>query len=990
MSSRKENFSNFGQSAVNGLQAGENITIGDINQIINNSSSDSYNHIATIFSEYNKKVQKLDRLFRERSLYNQKNINKELQNYCKDIRRRIEELQEEMKEEEEKLQETIQEKEEELQEKRQELQEKMEKEEEEEEEDEDIQEDNDQDTLQSEEKSSKGGFGCEELVMITLVGAAIWIGKEQSGGWNKEPERDIEDIEQEIENIKQDIKDIKQDIKQNIEDIKRDICELKDLIQLVNNFMRGGAIELDVDSILDEDSLSNLSSDAKIFVESVKDDYRTQQEQLKASHTEEYDECVIEKNTKIYKHSLRSFLDKDGYPLSSNSINGIRSLLDQLTLTEWNVQEIEEEVIRPFCLENLEIYEQTYLDKLSEEKFPLGADTVSELRDLEDKLGLNTFNFLQSEVIAIKKDISKPFCKDNFQEYQQIYKQKLQQKGLNLNSDDLFQLDKTKSRLGLGSFQFKDLDIEKVEQELIELVYRENIQEYEQEYERKLTQEGFPLNPNTISELNCLEKTLGLGNFQFSNCPNPLSIKEKLVKPYYQANLQTYGREYKQKLYQFGVNFSQKNIAELEKLRSRFGFDIYYLEKLGLQALFNTEEIDRIELELMELVYRENLQRYQQEYKRKLEKEGFNLSYFTISELIHLDDTLGLSSYQIRDCSELKSIKTKLIKPLYKLNLQKYSQEYKRKLYQFGLSFAENYTLELGKLRCGFGLTSSHLKNLDILGQSFPLKTDLFTVEKIAKELFYTESLQYYAQEFKREIESKLYFADQDSKLKEPLQTLGIRSEDIKIVEGLIRNNWEIEHLFYQRDSDTSYWKLINSLAQYKWRKADALTRDILLKLANRSGKSVREHPPLADRLFSTNHLQEFLAPTNHASSKSEYSHSVLDKEAIEKISARDVYTLDRLWVEYSKGRFGFSVQKRIFDEVKQERKKFAEKIGWSDVGLIGDMFSSIPYNTFSWIPYDKLKFTLNAPEGHLPVWAAKDMKIFPDDFHHLKVWDFK
>jgi hypothetical protein len=611
-----------------------------------------------------------------------------------------------------------------------------------------------------------------------FAAAATLIYHQQSKGRNEEPEQDIEDIEQDIEVL------------------KTDVSELKHLIQLVNNFMRLGCIELDVDEIFDYESLSYLSSDANSVIESVKKDYKAQQEQLEKSYIQESDECKIERDIKIYRHLLKSFLDKDGYPLSSNSINEIRSLLDQFALTEECVQEIEEEVIRPFCLKNLELYKQAYLDKLCKEKFPLGADSACELRDLKDKLGLNAFDFLKLEVIAIEKNISKPFYEDNFQEYQRIYKHELEQKGLTLNSDDLLQLDKTKSRLGLKSLSFKDFDIEKAEQELI--------------------------------------------------------------------------------------------------------------------------------------------------------------------------------------------------KPSYQLNLQRYSQVYKRKLYQFGLNFTENYTLELKKLRDDFGLTSAHLKNLDILGQFSPLETDLFTVEKIAKELFYAESLQCYAQEFKREIESKLYFADQDSKLKEPLQTLGIRSGDIKIVEGLIRNNWEIEHLFYQRDSDTSYWKLINSLAQYEWQKADALTRDILLKLANRSGKSVREHPPLADRFFSTNHLLEFLAPTNYVSSKSGCSQSVLDKEAIEKISARDVYTLDRLWVEYSKGRFGFSVQKRIFNEVKQEREKFAEKIGWRDAGLFGDMFSSIPYNTFSWIPYDKLKFTLNAPEGHLPVWGAKDMKIFTDDFHHLKVWDFK
>ncbi|MBP5974920.1 GUN4 domain-containing protein [Brasilonema sp. CT11] len=490
-------------------------------------------------------------------------------------------------------------------------------------------------------------------------------------------------------------------------------------------------------------------------------------------------------------------------------------------------------------------------------------------------------------------------------------------------------------------------EINNIESELIEVVYRENTQKYQQEYEQKLAQEGFPLSPNTISELNRLEKALGLGSFQFPDCLEPVSIKEELTKPFYKANLQAYSKEYKHKLDQFGVNFSHKNTAELEKLRGHFGFDICYLESLGLQALFNIEEINNIESELIELVYRENLQSYEQEYKRRLDEEGFVLSYSTIGELTHLEEMLGLGSVQIQDCSDVKSIRTKLIKPFYQLNLQNYSQEYKGKLYQQGLDFAEKHKFDLEKLRSNFGFTYTHLKNLDILGQFFPLEADLFAVEQTAKELFYAENLEYYVQEIKKAIESNLYFADQDSKLKESLQTLGIRIEDIKIVEGLVRNNWEIEHLFNERDSDASYWKLVNSLAQCEWQKADALTRAILLKLAGASGKGL------------------------------------LEKEAIEKISARDVYTLDRLWVEYSKGRFGFSVQKRIFNETKQERQKFAEKVGWSDkAGLFGGVFA--------WKLYSKLDFTLNAPQGHMPIWGAKDQKIFADNFLHFKVWNFE
>ena len=742
MSSRKENFSDFGQSAVNGLQAGENITIGDISQSIINSSSARYNHIGVIVSEYKKKVSKLERTFKDSSRANQNNIYKQLQNYYRDLHREIEHYERTIEESEKSIERV----------------------------------DNTQKFVDTHRKNKRNSGSSKDDLSKKNIGDVVVAGFFTYGGWQ--------------------IAKTKEEAEKGIEQTKEDINELKYLISSVERYLRSGFLELDIDQIIDNNSLYNLNSSSRENIESIKEDYKTRQQELNDSYNHDLEKYKLEKNLSIYREELQYYLEENGYPLSLDNMNLLKSRLRSLELEEENVESIIEEIIKPFTAQNLKKYKAAYEDELRRENFPLSYDSAEKLEKIKCDLGLTAFAFLESEAVLIEEELAKPFYQTSFQEYRRIYKHKLEQRGLTLNSEDLLQLDKIKSRLGLKFCFCKDLDIKKAEQALI--------------------------------------------------------------------------------------------------------------------------------------------------------------------------------------------------KPFYQLSLQKYSQEYKRKLYQFGLNFTENYTLELEQLRGGFGLTSAHLNNLDILGQSFPLKTDLFTVEKIAKELFYTESLQYYAQEFKREIESKLYFADQDSKLKEPLQKLGIRSEDIKIVEGLIRNNWEIEHLFYQRDSDASYWKLINSLAQYEWQKADALTRDILLKLANRSGKSVRKHPPLADRLFSTNHLQEFLAPTNHVSSKSEYSQSVLDKEAIEKISARDVYTLDRLWVEYSKGRFGFSVQKRIFNEVKQERDKFAEKIGWSNVGLIGDMFSSLPYYMFSWIPYNKLKFTLNAPEGHLPVWAAKDMKIFTDEFHHLKVWDFK
>ena len=76
-----------------------------------------------------------------------------------------------------------------------------------------------------------------------------------------------------------------------------------------------------------------------------------------------------------------------------------------------------------------------------------------------------------------------------------------------------------------------------------------------------------------------------------------------------------------------------------------------------------------------------------------------------------------------------------------------------------------------------------------------------------------------------------------------------------------------------------------------------------------------------------------------------------------------DLLTIDRLWVKYSQGRFGFSVQKQIYVEcgAKLDGKypgntvwrKFGDKVGWRVNG--------------GWIWYADVTFSTSAPQGHLP-----------------------
>lgn len=75
-----------------------------------------------------------------------------------------------------------------------------------------------------------------------------------------------------------------------------------------------------------------------------------------------------------------------------------------------------------------------------------------------------------------------------------------------------------------------------------------------------------------------------------------------------------------------------------------------------------------------------------------------------------------------------------------------------------------------------------------------------------------------------------------------------------------------------------------------------------------------------------------------------------------------DLRTIDQLWAKYSNGRFGFSVQKKIYLECggkpdgkyyEEAWERFGDRVGWK-------------VNS-SWISYDDVKYDTSGPTGHLP-----------------------
>ncbi|MBI4783819.1 MAG: GUN4 domain-containing protein [Oscillatoriophycideae cyanobacterium NC_groundwater_1537_Pr4_S-0.65um_50_18] len=93
--------------------------------------------------------------------------------------------------------------------------------------------------------------------------------------------------------------------------------------------------------------------------------------------------------------------------------------------------------------------------------------------------------------------------------------------------------------------------------------------------------------------------------------------------------------------------------------------------------------------------------------------------------------------------------------------------------------------------------------------------------------------------------------------------------------------------------------------------------------------------------------------------------------EDIEQFPCTDLRTIDQLWVKYSQGQFGFSVQKKIYLDCggKPDGKYSGDKI-WNEFGdRVGWRVKG------EWIYYSDLTFDTSAKKGHLPIWTPRLQK---------------
>jgi hypothetical protein len=125
--------------------------------------------------------------------------------------------------------------------------------------------------------------------------------------------------------------------------------------------------------------------------------------------------------------------------------------------------------------------------------------------------------------------------------------------------------------------------------------------------------------------------------------------------------------------------------------------------------------------------------------------------------------------------------------------------------------------------------------------------------------------------------------------------------------------------------SEIDYTPLKELLAAENWKEADKLTFDLILRLANKEETGS------------------------------------IDVASVAKLSCGELREINELWLKYSEGRYGFTVQKGVWERVSC---KTVDEHIWTDFGWCVGWCG----NDRKWLPYEEIGSSIFPPVGHFPV----------------------
>ncbi len=258
-----------------------------------------------------------------------------------------------------------------------------------------------------------------------------------------------------------------------------------------------------------------------------------------------------------------------------------------------------------------------------------------------------------------------------------------------------------------------------------------------------------------------------------------------------------------------------------------------------------------------------------------------------------LQKRLGLTDEQAREVQE------EVLEPY-----QIYKQQFTKKVAEQGYPLGEKAEAELNKLQNYYEIKDEFVNLLKQEGEQEE-------AEKLRqqREAEAAEKLRQKQEAERLQRQREAEAAEQLQKQQEAQRLQ--RQREQQEAQRLQRQKQQTDDLPSEEGVD--YTKLRDLLAAGKWKEADEETLTVMLKAAGRE------------------------------------TEGYLDSESIENFPCTDLRTIDQLWIQYSKGLFGFSVQKRIWESVGKDYDKFGDRVGWRK----GMFFNK------EWLTKDELTFSL-------------------------------